>query len=297
MGYVYKITNTVNQKSYIGISINDPEKGRIKDHLTGQGNRVIANALGKYGRDAFTYEILEENVFPELLLDLEVAYIKKYNTVVPHGFNLTHGGEKNMVPSDETRRKQSEAHTGKKQSKETIQKRTEILRANPPMLGKTHSEATRQQLSEIGKTNPASIAAREKATEVAAEKNKGKPRPAEVREKISIGHRKSDYSEMHDFFLSLPIDMHLSEKTRLLREQFPDVGHSTFYFRIRKWTGIKGTKQNPAYPEVHKFFLSLPSNMPLPRKRHLLHKEFPNISRRYLINRWLNTWSDRTNFD
>ena len=63
MGYVYKITNTVNQKHYIGISIHEPETGRIRDHLSGNGNRILAKAIKKYGRDAFTYEILEEGVF------------------------------------------------------------------------------------------------------------------------------------------------------------------------------------------------------------------------------------------
>ena len=33
MGYVYKITNTVNGKAYIGISIREPEKGRVREHL------------------------------------------------------------------------------------------------------------------------------------------------------------------------------------------------------------------------------------------------------------------------
>ena len=30
MGFVYKITNTVNGKAYIGISIHEPEKRRIR---------------------------------------------------------------------------------------------------------------------------------------------------------------------------------------------------------------------------------------------------------------------------
>ena len=98
MGYVYKITNTVNQKSYIGISIHEPEKRRIRDHLTGHGSRIIANAVKKYGRDAFTYEILEDNVFPALLPDLEVAYIAKFKTVAPLGYNLTTGGEIGKTP-------------------------------------------------------------------------------------------------------------------------------------------------------------------------------------------------------
>ena len=69
--------------------------------------------------------------------------------------------------------------------------------------------------------------------------------------------------------------MHLSEKTRLLREKF--------FISSRK-------KQHPDRSEVHQSFLSLPSDMPLPKKRHLLHNEFPNVRRHY-INKWLNKWS------
>ena len=63
MGYVHKITNAVNQKLYIGISIHEPEKGKIEDHLTGRGNRILANSVKKHGNDAFVYEILEETSF------------------------------------------------------------------------------------------------------------------------------------------------------------------------------------------------------------------------------------------
>ena len=92
MGYVYKITNTRNNKSYIGISIHEPTNGRIRHHLSGYGNQCIANAVKKYGKDAFTYEVLEANVFDEFLPDLEVAYIAEFNTFVPNGYNLTRGG-------------------------------------------------------------------------------------------------------------------------------------------------------------------------------------------------------------
>ena len=94
MGYVYKITNTVNNKSYIGISIHEPTQGRIKEHLAGRGNRYLANAIKKYGKDAFTYDILEANVFPELLPDLEVAYIANFNTVASSWVSiLRYGGD------------------------------------------------------------------------------------------------------------------------------------------------------------------------------------------------------------
>lgn len=256
MGSIYKITNTVNGKAYIGQTRHDAEKTRIRHHLNGnsRGSELVKRAVEKYGKDAFTYEILHDGIIPEFLDTLEMEAIEKFNTLVPHGYNLTTGGS-NGTRSEETKRKMSES------VRKTFAKSPEIW-----------------------------FEAQRKATEAAAEKNKGKSRPAEIREKISIGHRKSDYKEMHDFFVSLPADMHSSIKVRLLHEQFPDVSKSTLYFRVSKWTGVKTKKQHPDSPEVYEFFTSLPADMPLPKKRHLLQKEFPNIRRHY-INRWLNKWS------
>ena len=226
-------------------------------------------AIQHYGTDCWSNEILWDGLTLDEANIYEQVEIGDNETLYPYGYNLSYGSE---------------------QSEETIRKRTESLRRNPPMLDKTHSEKTKQRLSEIGKTNPASIQVRIKATQAAAEANRGKERPAEICKKISVSSRKPDYTEMHDYFFSLPADMHLSEKIRLVKEQFPDVSNSTLYFRIRKWTDIKSKKQHPDRPEVHKFFISLPPDMPLPKKRHLLQKEFPNI-RKYLLNRWLNKWS------
>ena len=178
MGYVYMITNTVNQKSYIGISIYEPEKGRIKEHLSGRGNRVLANAVKKYGKDAFTYEVLEANVFDEFLPDLEIAYIAKINTVAPHGYNLTSGGEKSKKFSEDTRRKMSQARKGKKSSVETIRK---MSGENNPNFGKPRSAKTRRKISEAQKGKIISAETRRKLSEV----NKGKKLSEEHRRKIS----------------------------------------------------------------------------------------------------------------
>lgn len=121
MGYVYKITNTVNGKCY-GISVNEPEKDRIQKHLSGKGNLIIASAVKKYGRDASTYEVLEANVFDEVLPDLEVAYIAKLNTIVPHGYNLTHGGDSSGSPSEQTRQRISASLKGRPLPAETRRK-------------------------------------------------------------------------------------------------------------------------------------------------------------------------------
>ena len=202
MGYVYKITNTINNKAYIGISVHEPTQGRIKEHLAGRGNRIIANAVKKYGKDAFTYEILEANVFDEFLPDLEVAYIANYNTVAPHGYNLDSGGS-HAIPSESTRRKMSKAQTGRIISEET---RRKISEAN-----KNPSEETRRKLSEAGKRKTFSAETRRKLSEAAkgqknpnfgkkGEKspNFGKKHSDETRRKISeaqIGKKVKSPSE------------------------------------------------------------------------------------------------------
>ena len=81
MGYVYKIQSFVKGKAYIGISVHEPEKRKIKAHLSGHGNRILVRAVKKYGKDAFAYEVLEANVFDEFLRDLEVAYPESFWTV------------------------------------------------------------------------------------------------------------------------------------------------------------------------------------------------------------------------
>ena len=245
MGYVYKITNTVNGKSYIGISIHEPEKRRIKDHLSGHGNQDIADDINIYGKDAFTYEILEANVFDELVPDLEVAYIASFNTVAPHGYNQNSGGT-HAIPSAETRRKISEAQKGKKLSAEHRRKISEAHK------GSTHSEETRCKISEAKKGKPRSEETRRKLSEAnkgkkngphsaetrrkISEAHRGSPRSAENRRKISEARRLPEYASIHAFFLSLSSDMPLEEKRKLLYTKFPNVNKSVIWKWVRKWS-------------------------------------------------------------
>ena len=168
-GVIYLIRNLINGKCYIGKTIN--LKRRIYEHFMGhsEGCKLLSRAIKKYGKENFSVEILHEGIIPELLDEFEIQAIKEHNTKAPRGYNLTDGGEGLsgfVFPKD-----------SKTFSAETKRKRSESVR-------KTFTESP-----EIW------FEAQRKATEVAAEKNKGKPRPAEIREKISIGHRKSDYSE------------------------------------------------------------------------------------------------------
>ena len=92
MGSIYKITNTVNGKSYIGQTIYNAEKARINNHLNGNGSRLIKHAVEKYGKDVFGFEILHDGIIREFLDTLEIEAIAKFNTVAPNGYNLDTGG-------------------------------------------------------------------------------------------------------------------------------------------------------------------------------------------------------------
>lgn len=88
---IYRITNNINGKSYIGASKNI--KKRWDDHKYNRRNRMNP-IIRKYGLDNFAFEIIEECFIGELS-DKEQHYIKFYNTEAPNGYNLTKGGEIN----------------------------------------------------------------------------------------------------------------------------------------------------------------------------------------------------------
>jgi group I intron endonuclease len=112
MGYIYKITNTVSKKCYIGESKEKDIETRWKGHKyaisRGEGCPALQNAVIKHGWDAFTFEVLII-CFDEDRFRYEKEYIKKYNSMVPNGYNLTEGG-------------QTSGNTGQKHTEETKKK-------------------------------------------------------------------------------------------------------------------------------------------------------------------------------
>jgi hypothetical protein len=96
---IYKITNLVNNKIYIGQTIN--LRKRINSHscLLREENRndrsIIKQAFKKYGKSNFKIDIITQGNFnKELLNDLEIHYIQLYNSTNNKiGYNLTKGGQ------------------------------------------------------------------------------------------------------------------------------------------------------------------------------------------------------------
>lgn len=89
-GYIYKITNKVNNKSYIGQTRNTVEF-RWRQHIKAKDNKYFHKAIQKYGVENFTVETLEKCKLEDLD-SREIYYISKYNTFGKDGYNMTKGG-------------------------------------------------------------------------------------------------------------------------------------------------------------------------------------------------------------
>lgn len=96
--YVYKITNKINNKLYIGIT-NDYKKRWSNHKCCNSPNMVIARAIKKYGVDNFVFEILFSGLSIEEAEEKEIELISSLNTLVPNGYNVEKGGRHANGPS------------------------------------------------------------------------------------------------------------------------------------------------------------------------------------------------------
>ena len=94
---VYKHTNKINGKSYIGITSRKPEDrwGTNGYKYQSQKSKYLcfSKASQKYGWDNFTHEILFTGLTKEDACKKEKELISFYNSKAPFGYNLTDGGE------------------------------------------------------------------------------------------------------------------------------------------------------------------------------------------------------------
>ena len=93
MAYIYKITNRINKKVYIGKTYTSVEQ-RWKEHLrdynkTRCEKRPLYSAMNKYGIENFSIEQIEETSSPE---EREKYWIEKYDSF-HNGYNATLGGD------------------------------------------------------------------------------------------------------------------------------------------------------------------------------------------------------------
>lgn len=83
---IYKIENLLNNKVYIGQSIHIER--RWQEHCSKTSQSLISKAIQKYGKENFSFQIVEEVDDITLLTELETKYIKTFNSLVPNGYNV-----------------------------------------------------------------------------------------------------------------------------------------------------------------------------------------------------------------
>lgn len=93
---IYKITNIINGKCYIGQSVNIQKRFNAHKSVAFNPNSKCYNyllyrAIRKYGLNNFLFEILEE-CSEDKLDEKEILYIAKYNAHGEKGYNLDDGG-------------------------------------------------------------------------------------------------------------------------------------------------------------------------------------------------------------
>lgn len=140
-GRVYKITNLINNKVYIGQTTQDP-KERFRAHCRKNGCIAIHSAIKKYGKSNFKIETIALAANPEELNIKETYWIYFYNsTSRKHGYNLCFGGADRRV-IQETKDRMSKSAKKKVLTQETKDKISKALR------GRVFKEGHGKKISE-----------------------------------------------------------------------------------------------------------------------------------------------------
>ena len=229
MYYIYRITNKVNNKTYIG----QHKYKKLDDSYMGSG-KLIKRAQKKYGIENFEKEILYSRIqYKTTADDVERFAIAKERALGKAEYNIADGGqggnlgeevnkkkseklkvrhlseeakrkmsEAALNMTEEHKRKISEAKKGKHASEETRKKMSESQKGRPsPMKGKHRSEEFRKKISESLKGKPS--------------RTKGKHFSEESKKRMSEAHKGHVFSEESKRKISeSKKGKHLSEETK-----------------------------------------------------------------------------------
>jgi group I intron endonuclease len=125
---IYQIRNIINNKVYIGSSVNINK--RFREHEIGlekgiHYNKHLQRSWNEYKKDNFLFEILEKVKDKNLLLEREQYWMNiKDSSNIENGYNLspTAGNTLGYKHTEETKKKIGKIHKGKVLSQETKQK-------------------------------------------------------------------------------------------------------------------------------------------------------------------------------
>ena len=149
IGYIYKTTNTHNNKIYVGQRKSDVF---LAEKYLGSG-KILLQAVEKYGKDAFIVELIDTAETLEELGEKERFWIKELRSQDPEiGYNICPGGIHVPIEGEQN-----------------------------GFFGKHHSEETKQLLRDKAMLRPAMS---QETRDKIAEKNRGSHRSEETRKKM-----------------------------------------------------------------------------------------------------------------
>lgn len=125
---IYKIINKVNNKYYVGrsIDINHRKSEHFNDLIKNKHiNKHLQKSFNKHGIKNFDFEIIEQNIGEKQLFNIEQKYLDIAKGEIDKCYNIVFvAGQTNVTA--ETRKKLSLNATGRKHSEETKQKLSKI---------------------------------------------------------------------------------------------------------------------------------------------------------------------------
>ena len=130
---IYKVTNLVNQKIYIGQSVNSLDHIKNQHYKESKYHKndttYFHNALRKYSNKDFIWEIIEEVSSLEELNSREIYWINYYQSTKKEiGYNLKLGGNNGGKCCDRTKKKIGDTTIEKWKNPEIAQKMKEGLK-------------------------------------------------------------------------------------------------------------------------------------------------------------------------
>lgn len=183
---VYKITNKVNGKCYIGQTVQDFDK-RLAQHFS-KKDTVIQKAIRKYGKDSFEYVIIDRANNMEQLNSKEEFWINFYKSLTTqNGYNIKKGGKNARLTEEE---------------KLNVSKKTKEALSRPEIrqkLGRTWTKEEKERKSNQMKGRKLSKEHRESISKALKGKKKSKEHAKNIAKgktgiKYNIVNRPSKYN-------------------------------------------------------------------------------------------------------
>ena len=184
IGYIYLLTDTTNGKQYVGQHRYDKEELDPNYHGSGHIVKQIYNKRPETLKEEYLKTCYSQRELDEC----EKYFIFTNNTLYPNGYNLQEGGG-GGVPSEESRRKMSEAQKGRIFSEEhkkkigEANKRRHLSEETRRKIGEAHkgrkmkpfSEEHKKKIGEAKKGIHCSEETRRKISEANTNGKKSKP--------------------------------------------------------------------------------------------------------------------------